>query len=103
MAKETKDATIEAQLKDARNEIESLNEVVANQKKTIANQAQQINVLRNAAGSAHVKYSDEVKADIAERMAAGLPRDIATERALQQEAHNKNLASKKAPTATSTK
>jgi hypothetical protein len=75
---------------DLKRQNESLNEQLAEANSTISRQSAQIDNLRQNIGTVK-DLPPEVAADVRDRMAAGLPREIAIERALEQHAHNKKL------------
>lgn len=98
--------TLEQKLELAQKQIEAQAEIIAKHEDTIERQGKQIDSMRAtvaAAESGKVNLPEGVEADARERMAAGIPRDIAIELALNQHAHSKNLAKAKAGAATETK
>ena len=94
--------TNEQVIEDLKQKLAATSESLTQATETIKRQTAQINNLRENVGTVK-DLSEEVAADVRERMAAGLPREIAIERALAQHSHNKNLAKAKAAAATETK
>ena len=77
-------------LDDALTLVDDLKATIADKDKTIAQQKAQIDTLRQAASTQ--KLPAEVEKDVRERVAAGLPRDVAVECALRQQKRNEELA-----------
>ena len=89
-------------IEQLKNENERLSSELDVAQQTIARQTQQIEDLKSGLGSGLDSLPKEVREDAQERMRAGLPKDIAIERALVQARHNKNLAAAQAEGATAT-
>ena len=90
MAEKTQDQVIE----DLKQQLAAAQEEAAKHAETVKRQGAQIDNLRQNIGTVK-DLPEEVAADVRDRMAAGLPREIAIERALAQHSHNKNLAKAK--------
>lgn len=84
------EATLEQKLELAQKRIEELEALVEQHVGTIKRQTQQISDLRSGL-VADKDLPEEVIADAKDRMAAGIPKDIAIELAIHQHKHNKNL------------
>ena len=80
--------TNEQVIEDLKHKLAVANETLAQATETVKRQTAQINSLRENIGTVK-DLPEEVAADVRERMAAGLSREIAIERALAQHSHNK--------------
>ena len=84
MSEPTQDQVIE----DLKQKLAVAQEEAAKHADTVKRQSAQISSLRENIGTVK-DLPEEVAADVRERMAAGLSREIAIERALAQHSHNK--------------
>ena len=89
-------------IEQLKNEVDRLSSELDAAQQTIHRQTQQIEDLKSGLGSGLDSLPKEVREDAQERMRAGLPKDIAIERALVQARHNKNLAAAQAEGTTAT-
>ena len=80
------DPTNEQVIEDLKNKLAAAHETLAQATETVKRQTAQINSLRENIGTVK-DLPQEVAADVRERIAAGLPREIAIERALAQHQH----------------
>lgn len=82
--------TLEQRLADSDNKCLALEGELEQARAQMKAMRIQIETMQSGLGT--VQYSPDVLADIRERMAAGLPKEIAIERALHQAEHNRKLA-----------
>lgn len=90
--------TMQEQMEEMQAQLSSLKQAVEEKDAVIKRQGDQISNLRGAPSSLD-RLDDDVRADAISRMSAGIPKDIAIELALKQDAHHKALHKDLSPAA----